>query len=37
MREDEATVDYEAPELEELGTVEDYTEGTGLSVILNIN
>jgi hypothetical protein len=29
--------DYEAPALEELGTVEDYTEGIGVSIILIIN
>jgi hypothetical protein len=39
MHEQEATADrdYEAPALEELGTVEDYTEGTGISIILIIN
>lgn len=38
MRDQDAAAerDYEAPVLEELGTVEEYTEGTGISIILEI-
>lgn len=38
MREHDAPEqDYEAPSLEELGTVEEYTAQTGISIIIEIN
>jgi hypothetical protein len=39
MRDQDAAAerDYEAPTLEELGTVEEYTEGTGISIVFDIN
>ena len=37
MRDDDTkTEDYEAPKVEELGTVEDYTEALGISIIIDI-
>lgn len=38
MRENDSQErEYEAPALEELGTVEDYTAQTGISIIIEIS
>lgn len=38
MRDEDVTSEneYETPVLEDLGNVEDYTEGTGISIIFEI-